>query len=106
MASQVQSQVSQLGNQTQQAAQQATSGFQAMMQNNPLAVGAAAVAVGLAIGLAVPETSKEDELMGDARADMTDRAQQMVQDTAQKVQTVAQEAVGAAKQEAQDQNLM
>jgi ElaB/YqjD/DUF883 family membrane-anchored ribosome-binding protein len=106
VASQVQSQVSQVGYQTQQVAQQATTGVQSMMQNNPLAVGAAVVAVGLAIGLAVPETEKEDELMGQARAGLTDRAQQVVQDTAQKVQNVAQEAVGAAKQEAQEQSLM
>jgi hypothetical protein len=38
-----------------------------MLQENPLAVGTLAVGVGAAVGLAIPETSKEHEVMGEAR---------------------------------------
>ena len=106
---QVQDTASQLANQAQYTAQRAQSGFQQMLYERPLAVGAAAVALGVAVGLAVPETEKENQLMGEARDTLVDRVQQQAQDTAQKVQNVAEEAVGAAKdkvqQEAQSQGL-
>jgi hypothetical protein len=105
MANRAQAQVSQLGGQAQQQLQQASSGFSRMMQERPLAVGALAVAVGAAVGLAIPETRQEGELMGPARDTVMQRAQQTFQDTAQKVETVAQEALGTVKDEAQKQGL-
>jgi len=105
MAGQVQDQAVQIGSTAQYQAQQAATGFQQMLQEQPLAVGAAAVAVGLAVGLAVPETPQENQLFGPARDNLFDQAQQAAQRTAQKVQNVAQEAVGAAKDEAQNQGL-
>ncbi|GAC1521269.1 MAG: hypothetical protein NVS2B16_28760 [Chloroflexota bacterium] len=88
--------------QAQYTAQRATT----IMRENPLGAGAAALALGLVAGLAIPETAKEDQLMGPTRESLTQKAQQTVQQTAQKVQNVAQEAVSAGKQEAQDQNLV
>jgi hypothetical protein len=60
-----------------------------MLQENPLAVGTLAVGVGAAVGLAIPETSKEHEVMGEARDNLVDKAQEKVQETQQKVQQVA-----------------
>ena len=106
---QVQSQASQIGNQAQYQTQRAASGFQQMIEERPLAVAAGALALGVAVGLAVPSTPQEQQLMGQARDTLMDQAQQRVQETAEKVQSVAQEAMGAAKdaaqQEAQNQNL-
>ena len=45
------------------------------MNENPLAVGALALAVGAAIGLAIPSTHYEDELMGETRDNMLEKAQ-------------------------------
>jgi ElaB/YqjD/DUF883 family membrane-anchored ribosome-binding protein len=103
MAGQVQETATQLGAQAQYQAQRAASGFDQMMQERPLAVAAGAVALGIAVGLSLPSTPQEDRLMGEARDSLLQQAQQAAQDTAQKVQTVAQEAVGAAKDEAQNQ---
>jgi ElaB/YqjD/DUF883 family membrane-anchored ribosome-binding protein len=109
MADQVQSQASQLSNQAQYQTQRAAGGFQQMVEERPLAVAAGALALGVAVGLAVPSTPQEQQLMGQARDTLMDQAQQRVQETAGKVQSVAQEAMGAAKdaaqQEAQNQNL-
>lgn len=105
VASQAQQAVGQIGGMAQQGTQQAVSGFQQMLDERPLAVGAMAAAVGIAVGLAIPETPKEHEIMGPAKDQLIDTAQQTVQDTAQKVQSVAQEAVSAAKNEAQNQGL-
>jgi len=53
-------QVSEMANESERA-------FNRWIRENPLAVGAAAVAVGAVIGTAIPETRRERELVGDAR---------------------------------------
>jgi prefoldin subunit 5 len=72
-----------------------------MLDENPMTVGALAVGAGAAIGLAIPETSKEHEVMGEARDTVVEKAQ----DVQQRAQQVAEEAQGAAQQEAENQGL-
>lgn len=102
VAGQVQDTAGQLADSAQYGAQRAQSSFQQALHTNPLAVGVAAVAIGAAIGLSIPETEKENQLMGETRDEVMQQAQQTVQQKAQQVQTVAQEAVGAAKDKAQE----
>jgi hypothetical protein len=64
-----------------------------MMQDNPLLVGAGALVLGAAFGLAIPETERENELMGEARDSMVERAQDMARNAASQVQNVAGDAV-------------
>ena len=69
------------------------------MQESPLALGAVAVALGTAIGLAVPATRRENEWMGETRDKLVDRAQSVAQDTMNQVQDVARKVtdeVGAS----------
>jgi ElaB/YqjD/DUF883 family membrane-anchored ribosome-binding protein len=105
LASRTQDGASQLGDQARYQARRAGDGFQRVLQENPLTVGALAVGVGAAIGLAIPETSKEHEVMGEARDNLVDKAQEKVQETQQKAQKVAEEAQSAAQQEAENQGL-
>ena len=105
VANQAQDRVSRLGNQARYQAQRAGGGFQRMLQENPLAVGALGVGVGAAVGLAIPETTKEHEVMGEARDTFVEKAQEKAQDAQQRVQQVAQEAQSAAQQEAENQGL-
>ncbi|MEO7001232.1 MAG: DUF3618 domain-containing protein [Ktedonobacterales bacterium] len=99
----------QLGYQAQYQAQRAQGWFQRSLDENPLMLAAIALAAGTAVGLAIPETRQENQLMGPARDTLLDRAQDVAQDTAQKAQQVAKTAAGAAtdaaKQEANRQNL-
>lgn len=44
----------------------ASTGFQHMLDQNPLALGAIGIAAGALLGTLIPETRKEHELMGDA----------------------------------------
>ena len=69
----------------QMGAHRVEEGFEATMRDNPLAVGAVALAIGAAVGLALPHTAKEDELMGAAKDRLIDRAQGMAHDALQKV---------------------
>ncbi len=89
----------------QYRASQVGDGFQTLAQQNPLALGAAGLALGSLIGLALPETPGERRLMGGARDVALDKAGAAAQDTLQKVGSVAQKAEGAAKDEAQAQGL-
>src|SRR4029453_15748153 len=56
--------------------------FQRQLQERPLAIGAAAVAVGTMVGCALPRTRAEDQLMGEARTSMLSRAGDAVQGVA------------------------
>jgi uncharacterized protein YjbJ (UPF0337 family) len=102
VADNVQDTAGQIATSAQYGAQRAQSAFQQSLQSNPLAVGVVALAVGAAVGLSIPETDKENELLGETRDNVVQQAQQTVSEKAQQVQTVAQEAVGAAKDKASD----
>jgi hypothetical protein len=72
--------------------------LQRMLRENPLLVGAAAVVVGAAIGAALPETQRENELMGETKESVVNRAQDVARNAASTVQEVAKDAVGEAAQ--------
>jgi ElaB/YqjD/DUF883 family membrane-anchored ribosome-binding protein len=99
-----------IGNQVQEQAQWAKSQFWQTMEENPLMVGAAALALGVVVGLSIPETRYENRLMGETRDNLMDKAQEkaqaVTQDTMQKVQRVAEEAQRVVKEEAENQDLI
>ncbi len=64
--------------------------FERLLHENPLAVGAAAVAVGAAVGLALPSTRIEQEYMGELSENVVDRAQQVARDAMDKVKSATQ----------------
>jgi hypothetical protein len=55
-------------------------GFENTLRDNPLALGAVALAVGAAIGLALPHTEREDEWLGGTRDRLFNRAQHAAHD--------------------------
>ena len=100
----------QVQNQAQHAAHYAVDRSQAMIQDNPLMTSAIALALGAAVGFLLPETQRENELMGSTRDRLVDQVSNRAQDTLGKVQDVASEALHAAgdkaKDEAQQQGLV
>ncbi len=70
--------------------------LQRMIQDNPLLVGAGALMLGAAFGLAVPETEAENELMGEARDKVVGRARDMARDAASQVEEAAGSVADAA----------
>jgi hypothetical protein len=71
--------------------------YDRQLQDNPLLVGAVAMAVGAAVGFAIPSTRYEGELMGDARNQLVDKAQTVASDLAEQAQSVATQVVDKAK---------
>ena len=106
---QVQETASQVAEQVQQHAQQARGRLEQMVMENPVPIGALALAIGGAVGLAVPGTQREQQLMGETRDRVVERVAETVQETAQdtmeKVQRVAEEAGEAVEKEARYQGL-
>jgi hypothetical protein len=49
--------------------------YQTYLSQNPLALGAAALALGAAVGMAIPASTYESELLGETRDDLLDKAQ-------------------------------
>jgi len=89
----------------QQQAQRAEDRFGLALRENPLAVGAVALALGAAVGLVLPQTDRENQLMGEARDTLVERAQGVAQEAVEKVQSVASEAQQTVKDEAKKQGL-
>ncbi|MES1244141.1 MAG: DUF3618 domain-containing protein [Acidobacteriota bacterium] len=86
-------------------ARQAQMGFWQSMEERPLAIGAAALALGVVAGLMVPSTRKEDELMGETRDRLMERAREVGGEALEKGKQVASVAVDTLKEEAERQDL-
>jgi Protein of unknown function (DUF3618) len=81
--------------------QQQAQGFWHMLETNPVAVGALGTVLGGVAGLLIPETEKENQLMGEARDRVVGSVQEMAGETVAKAQVVAQEAGKSAMEAGQ-----
>jgi hypothetical protein len=75
--------------------------FDRVMRENPLALGAAAMLVGAAVGATMPATDTENEWMGDARDTVVDKARDMARDAAERVQNAAEGVKNVASRTAE-----
>jgi ElaB/YqjD/DUF883 family membrane-anchored ribosome-binding protein len=73
---------------------------------NPLAVGAVAMAIGLAAGLAAPVTDREVRLMGDARDQVVDRVKDFADEAREKAGHVVSRVKEEARTAARDEGLL
>lgn len=90
-----------LADQAQEQAQRLEDRFQRLLHENPLAVGAVALAVGTAVGFALPQTERENQLMGEARDNLVERTAEVAQETFEKARQVAGDVVEQAQTTAQ-----
>ena len=82
-----------LADRAQAGAKRVERTFHRQLEDRPLAIGAAAVAIGTMVGCALPRTHAEDQLMGEVRTTMLSRAGDAVQEAA------ASFGVGGAEQD-------
>ena len=83
----------------QEQTERARGGLEEMMEKNPLALVAGAAILGLALGLVLPESRREQRLMGSQRDQLADR----VQTTFDRVKDAAVEAGREVSQVAKDE---
>ena len=67
-----------------------------MIAANPMILGAAGAVVGALLGFSIPETERENQLMGGARDNLKERAVDLAHEGAQKAKSVATAAAEAA----------
>lgn len=87
-----------VGGQIKGSAGQVVNKSQTLMQENPLMAGAVALALGAAVGMMLPVTEQENQLMGQARDKFMDRAGGVMHETVDKAQRVVSQAADAAKE--------
>lgn len=95
----------QVSDQARHGAQVASDRFQITLQENPLALGVAALAAGAILGFSLPASRVENEYLGKAREQLMNRAKSAAQDTLEKVQRVTEEAGRTVKDAAQKEGL-
>lgn len=78
--------VGQLPDQVGSTAREVGWNAERLVQDNPLALGAAAFAVGAAIGMALPETEVERNMIGGPAGTAIDKAQQVASDAVEQLQ--------------------
>ncbi len=91
-----------LGSQVKDVAGSAQDQYEYYIEENPLAVGAVALAIGAAVGFSIPSTRFEGELMGETRDNLVHKAQETARETIGKVQKVAGNVTETVKQAAGD----
>lgn len=84
---------------TRQQYQRARGSIDYLVNEQPLMLGAIGLAIGAALGAAAPRTRKEEELMGEASRNLTEKAKEMGSQQVEK----AKEAVTQATQKATDE---
>ena len=87
VASDVRSTVGELPDQVGTTARDVGWNAQRVLEDNPLAVGAAAFAIGAAIGMALPETEVERNVLGQATDRAIDTAQRTASEAVQQLET-------------------
>ena len=96
----------QMVGQVQEQASHAQSFIQRQLTENPLLVGAVAIAIGGALAGTVRSTPREDQLLGETRDRLVGSAKDLTQDTIDKVGRVVDEAQSAVKETARQEELV
>ena len=81
----VRSATAQIGQRARVAQVRVRRQWQNLLQDNPMVIGAAALAAGALVGAALPTTEVENEYLGEARDSVVETARSLAQDTAQQL---------------------
>ncbi len=101
LGEQVQHQAAYVGEQASVYAQRAGEQVQRSLEENPLIFGGVALAIGAMVGLALPQTRRENELVGQWRDEIVHSAQEVAQDALQRAEHVIEEVRPELEQTAQ-----
>lgn len=82
-------------------ADRARGGFNHLLQEQPLALGAIGIALGALLAASVPPTRREDEMLGEASDRMTDKLRHKAEEGYQKMSAKGEEVAAQIKQNAE-----
>ncbi|MBA1263817.1 DUF3618 domain-containing protein [Stutzerimonas stutzeri] len=82
-----------------QQSERARGGFNHLLNEQPLALGAIGIALGALLAASVPPTRREDELLGQASDSMTDNLRHKAEEGYRKVTDMGQEVASEVKHE-------
>ena len=91
--------LSDIGSKAMDGASSVTTRFEQMMRNNPLAVGAVAVAAGTAVGLVLPTTRFESDYIGETGGMLVDKVEDVARGALDKVQDAAKQMGSEGQQQ-------
>jgi hypothetical protein len=94
--------VTELGHDVRRHADRAREGAIETYEQNPLIMGAGALAFGLLLGLAIPTTRAENKVMGETSDELARRARRLGKEALNKGQEVAQKVIETARTEARN----
>ena len=97
--------VGQIGQGARERVERVRTGYDSLVREQPLVLGAIGLAVGALLAAAAPRTRREDELMGEASDRLTERAKEAGKETLEKAKQVATVAKDAASAEAGKQGI-
>ncbi len=80
--------------------------YQGLLEERPLVLVAAALLVGIALGLSLPETKPEHRFMGETKEKFFGKAREAARETMEKVGRVAEEVTQTAEQKAKEEGLV
>lgn len=93
------------GEQWQRQSRRVQNGFAELLQDQPLVLIGAGLAVGALLGAGLPTTRRENELLGETRDRVVDKAAEVGRQQAEKARDVANAAAEAAADAAREQGL-
>lgn len=94
-------QASSVGHEAQAYARQTGQQLQRSLEDNPLVFGGVALAIGALIGMALPATRRENEMLGPWRDEVMQSAQEVASDVVERAQHVVEEVRPQLEQTAQ-----
>jgi ElaB/YqjD/DUF883 family membrane-anchored ribosome-binding protein len=98
-------QMGQVGHLAREQVDRARTGFEHMLQEQPLVLGAVAVALGAVLGATLPTSRIENRYLGPSRDELQNRAGEFAREQWEKAKQVAVTAGSAARDEAEREGL-
>lgn len=100
----VESLASSTSDQVQHITRRAQTQYARTLEENPLAIGAIALAVGAVVGLSIPSTEYENQWMGETKENLVQSVGEVARDTISKAQDVAGEVTKTVREQVKDQS--
>ena len=98
--------IGQVGSIAQHQVDRARTGFEQMLEDQPLVLGAVAIALGAVLGATLPTTRIENRYLGPSRDNLQDRVGEYARDQWERAKSVVSSAGTAAVEQAEKEGIM